>query len=61
HLVGYTEKDGDTWFLIKDSGSGARNGKNSGYYFYHEDYIKLKIMNYTVHKSIVKDLLKKFK
>jgi bleomycin hydrolase len=61
HLVGYTEKDGDTWFLIKDSGSGARNGKNSGYYFYHEDYIKLKIMNYTVHKSIVNDLLKKFK
>ena len=61
HVVGYLEKDGDFWFLIKDSGSGSRNGKNSGYYFYHEDYIKLKIMNFMVHRSAIKDLLEKFK
>lgn len=48
------------WYLIKDSGSGARNGKNKGYYFYHEDYIKLKTMTYTVHKDAAKEILKKF-
>jgi bleomycin hydrolase len=61
HLVGYLEKNGTDWFLIKDSGSGSRNGSNEGYYFYHEDYIKLKIMDFAVHKDVVKDILTKFK
>lgn len=59
HLVGYLEKDGDFWFIIKDSGSGSKNGKNVGYYFYHEDYVKLKMVNFFIHKSAVEDLLKK--
>ncbi len=60
HLVGYKEdKNGNTWFLIKDSGSGSRTGKNKGYYFFHEDYVKLKIMTFTIHKDAVIDLLKK--
>lgn len=58
HLVGMTENKSGTWFLIKDSGSGSRNGKFPGYYFYHEDYVKLKMMNFTVHKDAVKGLLK---
>ncbi|MGA2296382.1 MAG: C1 family peptidase [FCB group bacterium] len=61
HLVGYKEKDGKFWFLIKDSGSGSRNGTNKGYYFYQEDYIKLKMMSILIHRSAVEDLLKKFK
>lgn len=62
HVVGYkVDKDGKYWFLIKDSGSGSRNGKNKGYYFYDENYVKLKMVNFSVHKSAVKDLLKKFK
>ena len=66
HLVGYMEKDGVTWFLIKDSGSGSRTGgkennKNFGYYFFHEDYVKLKMMDFMVHKDMLKDLLSKFK
>jgi bleomycin hydrolase len=60
HLVGYLEKDGKDWYLIKDSGASARNGVNQGYYFFHEDYIKLKIMTLTLHKDAVKDLLQKF-
>ena len=60
HLVGYQEKDGVTWFLIKDSGAGSRNTGDPGYYFYHEDYVKLKIMDFMVHKDAVKDLLMKF-
>lgn len=60
HVVGYMEKDGKDWYLIKDSGSGSHNGKNFGYYFYHEDYVKLKMMNIMVHKSIAEDVLSKF-
>lgn len=65
HIVGYMEKDGVTWFLVKDSGSGSRTGgieknKNFGYYFFREDYVKLKMMDFTVHKDMMKDLLSKF-
>lgn len=58
HLIGSTVKNGEKWYLIKDSGSGARNGKHPGYYFYHEDYVKLKTMSFTVHKDAVKNLLR---
>ena len=66
HVVGYLEKNGVTWFLVKDSGSGSRTGgkeqnPNFGYYFFHEDYVKLKIMDITVHKDMMKDLLPKIK
>jgi bleomycin hydrolase len=60
HVVGYMEKNGKDWFLIKDSGSSSHNGKNFGYYFYHEDYIKLKMMDIMVHKSIAEDVFRKF-
>jgi len=61
HIVGYTIDNGDWWFIIKDSGSGARNTEPVGYRFIREDYIKLKWMGFTVHRSAVEDLLKKFK
>ncbi|MEA3504046.1 MAG: C1 family peptidase [Bacteroidota bacterium] len=65
HLVGYTEIDGKDWYLVKDSSSGSRNvGEESpifGYYFFTEDYMKLKMMGFTIHKDAVKKILKKFK
>jgi len=65
HLVGFLQKDGKYWYLIKDSSSGSRNvgegDKKFGYYFFSEDYVKLKMMDFTVHKDAVKNLLKKFK
>lgn len=65
HLIGYLEQNGQTWYLIKDSSSGSRNvgeaDKKFGYYFFSTDYIKLKMMGFTVHKDAVKSLLKKFK
>lgn len=61
HLVGYMEKEGVDWYLIKDSGAGSRNTGDQGYYYYHEDYIKLKIMDFMVHKDAVENVLKKFK
>jgi bleomycin hydrolase len=65
HLVGYyQDKDGQDWFLIKDSGSGSRNNDEKapefGYYFFRGDYIKLKMMDFMVHKDAVKDLIGKF-
>lgn len=65
HLVGYLEKDGKDWYLVKDSGAGSRNcgkeSKNFGFYFMHEDYVKLKMMGILIHKDMVKEILKKFK
>lgn len=60
HLVGHLTSEGEDWYLIKDSGSGSRNGANRGYYFYHEDYIKLKMMDFTIHRDAVEDILNKF-
>jgi bleomycin hydrolase len=60
HLVGYLEKDGKYWFLIKDSGAGAENVDPKGYYFYSEDYVKLKMIDFMVHKDAVRELLAKF-
>ncbi|MBU1096162.1 MAG: peptidase C1 [Ignavibacteriae bacterium HGW-Ignavibacteriae-2] len=59
HLLGYLEKDGKDWYLIKDSGSSSRNGNDVGYYFYTEDFVKLKMLSFMVHKEAAKDILKK--
>jgi bleomycin hydrolase len=59
HLIGFTEKDGKDWYLIKDSGSGSRNNSHPGYYFYHEDFVKLKMLSLTVHKDLVSEILKR--
>jgi bleomycin hydrolase len=59
HVVGYLEKDGKDWYLIKDSGAGSRNNPHPGYYFYSEDYVKLKMLGITVPKEAVRELLKK--
>lgn len=62
HVVGYLERDGKDWYLVKDSSSGSRNNDSTapefGYYFYSEDYVKLKIMDFMVHKDAVKDVVK---
>jgi bleomycin hydrolase len=60
HMVGFMEQDSEQWYLIKDSGSGSRNGKFAGYYFYHEDYVKLKMMDFMVHRDMFKPFEEKF-
>jgi bleomycin hydrolase len=64
HLVGYTEQDGKTWFLFKDSDAGSRNCgaacPSFGYVYVSEDYVKLKMMTFTVNKNTVKGYLDKF-
>ncbi|MCK4817828.1 peptidase C1, partial [bacterium] len=58
HLVGYAKVGDYNWYLIKDSASMAQWGKYSGYLFYREDYIKLKMLTYIVHKNAVKAIIK---
>ena len=57
HLIGYKETKSGNWFLIKDSGSSAHNVEPKGYYFLTEDYVKLKMMDFMVHKDAVKGFL----
>ena len=61
HLVGHTSVAGYDWFLIKDSAASAQPGKFKGYYFYREDYIKLKMLTYIVHKDAVRAVVKDFR
>ncbi len=60
HLVGWTTLGGHDWFLIKDSARSSRWGKFDGYYFYRDDYVRLKMLTFVVHKDAVRDLLAKF-
>ena len=60
HFVGFTEHAGHDWFLIKDSGRSARHGKHEGYYFMRDDYVRLKVLSFIVHRDAVKELLERF-
>ncbi|MFC1476027.1 C1 family peptidase [Candidatus Zixiibacteriota bacterium] len=60
HLVGYKKIGGRDWYLIKDSSSRARYGKYKGYMFYRGDFVRLKMMTFTVHKDAMEGLLEKF-
>ncbi len=60
HLLAMTKVGGRDWFLIKDSMSSAYWGKHTGYYFYRDDYIKLKMLCFMVHKDAVAFLMPKF-
>ncbi len=57
HLVGHTEVAGQDWFLIKDSNRSSRLGQYKGYYMWRGDYIRLKMLSFTIHKDVLGDLL----
>ncbi len=58
-IVGYQQYGNDMWYLLKDSGAGGFDGKNKGYRFFHEDYIRLKMMNIMLHKDAARKVLDK--
>lgn len=60
HCVGYLESAKGNWFLIKDSWENAYRGKAKGYFFYRDDYVRLKCLMFLVHKDAVKEVLDKF-
>ncbi len=59
HIVGHTRVGDHDWFLIKDSSRSGRWGKFEGYYFYRDDYIRLKMLTILVHKDAAEGILKK--
>ncbi len=59
HAVGIMKSGDAYWYLIKDSGSGAQNGPNKGYRFFHQDYVKLKMLDLMVHKDVAGNLSEK--
>jgi bleomycin hydrolase len=60
HAVGYTEFDGREWFLIKDSGRSAHMGEFVGYYLFRDDYVRLKMLSFMIHKDAVSEILLEF-
>jgi bleomycin hydrolase len=60
HSVGYLESGRGNWFLIKDSWENAWWGRHKGYFFYQDDYIRLKCLMFMCHKDAVKEVLEKF-
>jgi bleomycin hydrolase len=60
HLVGHTVAGDHDWFLIKDSAGSAQLGRFKGYYFYREDYVKLKMLTYIVHRDAIEAVIKEF-
>ena len=59
HLVGRAEIGGMNWFLIKDSGRSARHGRHDGYYFFREDFVKLKMLTVLVHRDAASEVLQR--
>ena len=59
HIIGIKEDTKGDWYLIKDSWSWAFDGDFKGYFFLHEDYVKLKVLFYVTHKDIADKLRKK--
>ena len=60
HLLSMKKVGGRDWFLIKDSASSATWGKHNGYYFFRDDYIKLKMLSFMVHRDVAEFLMPKF-
>lgn len=60
HLVGQRRIGDHTWYLVKDSGRSARHGRFAGYYFFRDDFVKLKMLTFMVHKDGAKKLLESF-
>jgi bleomycin hydrolase len=60
HVIGWLKRDDGEWFLLKDSWRTAFEGRFKGYFFYRDDYVKLKMLTFLVHKDAVADLLAKF-
>lgn len=61
HVVGWEKRDDGEWLLLKDSWRTAFLGKFKGYFFYRDDYVKLKMLTFLVHKDAVAGLLAKFR
>ena len=61
HIVGFTNFKGEDWFLVKDSWRDAFEGAFKGYFFYHADFARLKILAFRVHKDAIPEITEKIR
>ncbi len=61
HIVGYQNKNGKDWYLVKDSWRDAFTGNHKGYFFMTDDYMKLKILAYLIHKDAIPKIVNQIK
>lgn len=59
HLVGHKRMGDRDWYLAKDSGRSGQRGV-PGYYFYRDDYVRLKMLTFLVHKDGARGLLARY-
>jgi bleomycin hydrolase len=57
HVIGYSNVGGHDWYLVKDSSRRLAQGKFEGYVFYRDDYIRLKMLTFLVHKDALEKAL----
>ena len=61
HMIGYLKYEGQDWFLVKDSWRDAWEGRFKGYFLYHADYVRLKVLACLVHKDAVPEIRDKIR
>ena len=61
HIVGFQKIENTDWFLVKDSWRDAFLGNHKGYFFMNQDYIKLKILAYFIHKHAIPGIMNSLK
>jgi bleomycin hydrolase len=59
HIIGSARAGGHDWFLVKDSGASGHEGPFKGYMFFRDDFVRLKMLTFTVHRNAVKEVLRK--
>ncbi len=58
HILAYKNFSGQDWFLVKDSWRTAWDGKAKGYFYFHGDYLRLKMLAFLVHKKAIQSFIK---
>lgn len=59
-IIGYKKEDDHDWYLVRDSSVAFRSPFH-GYMFMRDDYVKLKILAYMIHKdALMEKISEKF-
>ncbi len=57
-IVGFKKLGNHDWYLVKDSSRSGQEGI-PGYFFYRDDYVRMKMLTFMVHRDAAKALLAK--
>ncbi len=59
NVVGYNINDEEIYYLISDQDKRAFESLPTGYLFYEENYVKLKVLYFVIHVDAARDILDK--